>query len=547
MGDDDGGALPQQGPHGALDAPLGGGVEAGGGLVQDHQAGGAQEGAGQGQQLRLPRGEPQAPEARRPALAPRPPPAGAQHGVQSRREGGQPGAQLQGSQGLQDALLGDGGVEHGQVVPHAALEQLHLLGHQGHPPAHVRQAGPAQVDAPQAHRPRGGVVEAEEEAGHRGLTAPGAPDQAQHLSRLEAEGDVLQGRAVRVVGEVHPLEGHREGAVRDGVARAVHHDAARLQEVLDAPDPRRRPLQILRLAAELLDRLAQQLGVADDQEDGAQGDLPRPEEGGPQDEGDGGGQGEDDGGAGARGRAQDESLALLAQQVPHPLVEAAHGVGHGPVGAQVLHPREALLQEAEQGGAGLPGGGAVGHRDRLHRAQHGEGDHGEGAEGEAEARVDPGQQDQDAPQQEDVPHHLHGEAGEEVAEQVDVPVHPLDQLARGVGVVELGVEAQAVQGQVCPQGVGGLLPDVGGQVRLRHRHHLPQGRDAQEEGGPGGQALGGGAPHGGVDEGGHDLRAQQLQGDPHHQQPGQGGGAGPLGAEVDGQEAPVAREGDVQG
>ena len=172
---------------------------------------------------------------------------------------------------------------------------------------------------------------------------------------------------------------------------------------------------------------------------------------------------------------------------PGALVEAVHDVPRGPAGADVLRAPQALFEEAEQLGAGLPEGPPVGHGEALDGEQQGQsqGDEGGVREGH-QPQLEP-QGQQHPRQQQDVGHDLQHEEGEEVGQVGHVAVDALDQLAGGALLMEPQVEGQAVPGQVCPQPVGGRpahpLPRVGGpdgQQLLGHG-------DGHEEARPPGQ------------------------------------------------------------
>ena len=204
--------------HRPLDQALRGRVEAGGGLVQHHQAGISEEDPGEGQELPFARGEAG--------------PVPAQHGVQPR---GRARCQLPQAQVVQGrARCGRpriAGVEEGQVVAHRGPEELHVLGDHRHPRAQLARRGrrrsthSAPDGSPGGHRaaqraqgdgPRCRVVEAEQEAGQGGLAAPGAPQEAQHGARLQAEGDPVQHQLRLAVAEGHLLEGDGQGPAGDG-------------------------------------------------------------------------------------------------------------------------------------------------------------------------------------------------------------------------------------------------------------------------------------------------------------------------------------------
>ena len=153
---------------GSLQELLGVRVDTRGRLVEDHQARVGQEDPGEGNQLGLAGGE---------ALAGR-----SEVGVQAVGEPAEPGLQAEAHQHAVEAAVRHVAVEEGDVVPQAAMEQLHLLGHQADPSPELVEAGLADVDAAEADRAGGRVVQAEQEPRHGRLAGTGASDEADHFA-----------------------------------------------------------------------------------------------------------------------------------------------------------------------------------------------------------------------------------------------------------------------------------------------------------------------------------------------------------------------------
>jgi hypothetical protein len=121
-----------------------------------------------------------------------------------------------------------------------------------------------------------------------------------------------------------------------------------------------------------------------------------------------------------------------------------------------------------------------------------------------------GQEHQHADQQEGVAEDVDDEAGEEGGQDGDVAVHPFDQLTRRVRAVKGGVEAQAVHGDVGPQGVRRRPGDALGEVGVGDGDDLGHDGDGDEQQGDGDECVLIAAPEGGVDEGALDLGAGEL-------------------------------------
>ena len=287
---------------------------------------------------------------------------------------------------------------------------------------------------------------------------------------------------------------------------------SRREQLLDPRDAGTGLLEVPDLGLQLADGLAEQDDVAVDQEDGADADGPAPQEGVAQSEGHRLGGGEE--------AERHHPHHLLGQDGPQregqPLPQAGHeaalDVGHGAVGAQVFGAGELLDQEAVEqrlrllhGGPDRSGPGV----EAQHGQQHGE---GEGPGGETDDQALPGQQHQHADQQEGVADDVDDEAGEEGGQDGDVAVYPFDQLARGARAVKGGVEAQAVQGDVGPQGVRRRPGDALGEVVVGDGDDLGDDGDGDEQQGDGDERALRAAAEGGVDEGPLDLGAGETAG-----------------------------------
>ncbi len=227
-------------------------------------------------------------------------------------------------------------------------------------------------------------------------------------------------------------------------------------------------------------------------------------------------------------------------------VIAAHHVGGGAGGADVLRAGQPLLDETEEVGAGLPRRRPVGHGDVAQGVDDDEGGDGEPSEGGADPPVDPGEQREDTDRQQPVADDLDDEAGEEVAELVDIAVDALDEGAGGVGIVEGGVESQNVEGEVGAQVVGGGPADILGHPRLDEGDSLRQQRNAEKTTGDAEEHAQVIAGPRAVDKAAQQLRGQQLKRDPGHQQDTEQDRPPPLRPEIGGQQPPVITRRDTQ-
>ena len=146
--------------------------------------------------------------------------------------------------GLDHPLQRDVGAPVRDVGAHRVVEEHGLLRDQADLPTQGLQRDLAEVEAVDGEASRGGVVEAGQQAGQRGLARSRAPHQRHHLAASERQVHVREhGRPV--VGEADTLEADRlaerrqkgrAGTVRD-LGLAVHHGE-------DAGGRRQRVLQL---------------------------------------------------------------------------------------------------------------------------------------------------------------------------------------------------------------------------------------------------------------------------------------------------------------
>jgi hypothetical protein len=544
--DDHGGAAAQQPLQRLLQPSLGDRVEAARGLVEQDDAGILEEHAGQRQQLRL---------AGRQVGA-----AGAHRGVEAVGESVEPGPESHLVQHLDQALVGDGGIEEGQVVAHGGLEQLHLLRHHPHAAAQFDQRHVARVHAAQQEAPLAGVVEAEQQPGQGGLAAPRAAQQSEVVASGDGQIEPFEVRArVRlrvVVPERHPFEANLERTGRQGGGPPRFEGSqprALAEQLVDAPDAGPGPLQHLHLLGDLLDRRLQHDEVLEHHVGRAEGDRAGQHQ---LDARTDGHQHPDHEQAVARqphDGARHPGAAGVVEEAAHDRDEAMQRVGASPVGAHVVDAGEALLHEAVDLSRGLALERGRRHGDLTKRHHDGDLREGEHRQRQADPRVLEPQHDQDAHQQQQAADHPHRELGEEVGERGDVAVDPLDHLARSAGGVEGHVERQAVLEEVAAQPVGGGPADGRTEDGGGAAEELGPEGDGQEHTGDAEEGAArlrqgaGGDARGGVDEAPEHLRNEELQADAREEQQRQQRGDPGLGREVAPEQDAVASQGGRTG
>ena len=266
MRDDDAGPVGEKRVDRALDVPLRRGIEARRRLVEDHETRIAEEHAREREQLRLAGGEAAGEHLR------------VERSIRAvgARQRAQPTAETDAIEHRRDALVVDRRVEEGDVLAHARVEQLHVLTHQRRVRAHVGEPRLAEIDPTETDRARRRVVETEQETCEGRLAAAGAPEHAEHLARRETQRDVAQDQVVavraRFIGERDAVELDRERAGRDRRAAALGQARLGAQQLGDAAHARDGALHVLELAAQLLDRPAEHVGVMEEQVDRSERD-----------------------------------------------------------------------------------------------------------------------------------------------------------------------------------------------------------------------------------------------------------------------------------
>ncbi|MBV6467016.1 MAG: hypothetical protein PGMFKBFP_02348 [Anaerolineales bacterium] len=161
-----------------LDEQFGLRVHAGGGVVQDQNARGHQQGAGDGDALAL------SARKRHAALA--------HHRLVAVREMRDEVVRLRGPRGGDDLRLARVGAAVGDVGADRVREQQRGLKHDPDLPAERSQVEGAHVAAVNQQRALGHVVEAGDEIHERGLARASLPDQRDELIRLHGQFDIRQ-------------------------------------------------------------------------------------------------------------------------------------------------------------------------------------------------------------------------------------------------------------------------------------------------------------------------------------------------------------------
>ena len=176
--------------------------------------------------------------------------------------------------GLHHLVVGRVGPRERDVVAHGAREEERLLRHDAELAAERLDGHVAQVEAVDAHAPRGRVVEARDELGDGRLPRAGRPDERHRLAGVDVEVDVAQHRDRGVVPERHADELHvaLDQRERRGVLRLLDRRVRR-EELVELDDRRLALLVEVVLLDELLDRLEERVEVEDER--GELADLQR--------------------------------------------------------------------------------------------------------------------------------------------------------------------------------------------------------------------------------------------------------------------------------
>ena len=208
-----------------LDAVLGGGVDARGGVVQDQDARLGQQGTGDRHALALPAAERQA------ALADERVETIGQLLEQLR----QPGALRRGG----DVLLARVGARVGDVVAERRREQEGVVRDHGHLAAQRRGIHLAHVHAVHEHGALVHVVQARDEHHERRLARAGRPDDRDGAARLHVDVDTAEHRLVTVIAEAHAAQLHAPAARRQRLCVRRGREARLAVEQLEHARPAR--------------------------------------------------------------------------------------------------------------------------------------------------------------------------------------------------------------------------------------------------------------------------------------------------------------------
>ena len=207
--------------QGLLDLGFGLGVYAGGGFVQDKDAGIAEDGPGNGEALAFTTGDADAPLAN--------------GGVVAFREVEDKVVGVGGRRRGDDFVHGGFGFAVGDVLGHGAVEEKGVLEDDPDLFSKGLEADVADVVSVDEDRPFLQVVEPADEVDQGGLACAAVSGQADHLSGLRGEVQVFEDRLSGLVcegdvGERHPSLDSRHG---DGIG-FVDHIGLGVQDLKDA-------------------------------------------------------------------------------------------------------------------------------------------------------------------------------------------------------------------------------------------------------------------------------------------------------------------------
>ncbi len=404
----EGGPPLHQPADGLLDLFLGLHVHGGGGLVQDQDLRVVEDGAGQGDALALPAGEPGAPLAHL--------------GVVAVGLGHDEGVGVGRLRGLHDLLEAGAGPAVADVLGDGPAEQERLLEHDADLPAQVLEADLPEVHAVDLDDAVVHVVESGDQVHGGGLAHAGLAHQADHLPRRHVEVDLLEHGLALVVAEGDLPEGHPP-------LRVGHRDRVRVlvglrggvDDLEDALGPGEGPRHPGVDLAEPLEGAVEEPHVGVERQEGAQGQV-SPDDLLPPEQPDGR---HAEAGHQARGGEEDGPVAvrlhahLLHRGVPSlELLDLAgllrERLDHADAGQGLIHPRgefgPGLPPLVEVASHPLPEEDAPGQQ---------EGDGDQDVEGEPPAHVE--QEPQDAEEHQAVDHEVGEALHQELLEHAGVP------------------------------------------------------------------------------------------------------------------------------
>ncbi len=220
VGDDEGGAAVDEVLEGELDEMLGFGIDRGGGVVEDEDAGVHEQDAGDGDALLLSAGEGDA------ALT--------DAGVVALGAVEDEFVRLGGCGSADDLVIGGAGGAEGDIFADGIGEEGGLLEDDADLGAEGVEGGAADVEAIDADETGGGVVKAGQEADDGGLAGAGGAEQGDDLAGLDGEVDIGEDFMLAVAeGDVLELD-LAEGDGDGGGIRLVFDLGDRIEDVEDA-------------------------------------------------------------------------------------------------------------------------------------------------------------------------------------------------------------------------------------------------------------------------------------------------------------------------
>ena len=173
-----------------------------------------------------------------------------------------------------DARVVGIGRRHQQVLADRAGEQEALLGDDDDPPAQRGLVDVAEVDATEADRAVGRVVEPRHQLGERRLARAGGADEHEPLAVLERERHVVQHRIeLRRVPEAHVVDHEIAGDRELDRLLGLDEIALLVEQAVELLQRRGRLLERVEHLRELLDRLEQVVEVEHERGDDADGHV----------------------------------------------------------------------------------------------------------------------------------------------------------------------------------------------------------------------------------------------------------------------------------
>src|SRR6266581_2787771 len=115
----------------------------------------------------------------------------------------------------------NGLIEERQVIANGSVKQLHILCDHTDQVAQITALCLPQIGVTKADDATSRIIQAEEESCERSLPAPGASEQPQHLSWLDAKRNVLDDHLFFAIAEAHVIELDRKCSRRESNTRAI--------------------------------------------------------------------------------------------------------------------------------------------------------------------------------------------------------------------------------------------------------------------------------------------------------------------------------------